>query len=119
MIDSLCREVVIDKISNRAVRLFDASMAAIDNGEADAFAGCQFSPQLRCATRLENGWKKAFGPAALYDFGRSYGPLTGAANHSGTPLPAHSLHETNARLLRRALVFPHSLLAVSQTEGKM
>ncbi len=57
---------------------------------------------------------KAFARAALYDLAGSCGSLTGAANHSGTPLPAQSLHETNARLLRRALVYLHASLSDSR-----
>lgn len=36
---------------------------------------------------------KAFASAALYDSAKKYGPLTGAANHSGTPFGAQSLHD--------------------------
>ena len=37
---------------------------------------------------------KAFGPAALYDLAGKLGLLTGAANHSGMPFRAQSLHDT-------------------------
>ena len=36
---------------------------------------------------------KAFVSAALYDSAKKYGPLTGAAGHSGTPYGAQSLHD--------------------------
>jgi hypothetical protein len=62
---------------------------------------------------------KAFASAALYDLADNYGPLTGAANHSGTPFGAQSLHDAKpAHFPARALPFRRYCCAAAQDRDR-